>query len=375
MISVLLVDDEIPALEELEYFLSSYRDVSIWGMYTNPIEALKFMETKKPDVVFLDIDMPGINGMEFAVKIQDIAIQTEIVFVTAHHEFSLQAFDVHAVDYILKPIVRERFKKTMARLMEQCTIKRELHKTTESIFIKCFGKFEIIKNGQTKEILKWRTNKTKELFLYLLYKHEKTCTKNELITVLFHGIEEKKAHNNLYVTMYYLRKNLEDFGVDRSILLLKEDYSLEVYDGTCDYIELLRFLHKNLTLDEDNIDRCHQVIESYKGCFLEEEDYSWAYEIREYLDRKYEELLVLMADYYQKKNKMNKAENILRRLLRYNPLTEEGCRMLLELYMNTHNTEAFIKLYQAYEKTMKDELGLMPEKKYHDYYLMSQEIK
>ncbi|MDD3364161.1 MAG: response regulator, partial [Syntrophomonas sp.] len=125
MISVILVDDEVPALEELQYHLSKYPDVSVIDMYSNPMEAIEAIQVKKPDLIFLDIDMPFINGMELALKIQDINIETEIVFVTAHHEYSLQAFEVHALDYILKPIADERFSKTMARVIKQCNIRND----------------------------------------------------------------------------------------------------------------------------------------------------------------------------------------------------------------------------------------------------------
>ncbi len=369
MISCILVDDEVPALEELQYHLSKYPDVSVIDMYSNPMVAIEAIQAKKPDLVFLDIDMPFINGMEFALKIQDINIKTEIVFVTAHHEYSLQAFEVHALDYILKPIADERFSKTMARVIEQCNIRNDQSKKSESVFIKCFGKFDIIKNDKMgNEVLKWRTAKTRELFLYLLCRHDKTITKNELINVLFEGFEEKKAQNNLYVTMFYLKKSLDNFGTTE--ISIKENYTLNVSPGICDFIDFMRFIDNDPeTYDDEKIEDFENIIGKYKGLYLEEEDYFWAIETREFLDRKYEELSLFIANYYIERNNAKKAINTLIRLLKNNPLSEDGCKKILDIYRSQGNDEQYKKFYKEYEKTMKEEFDLEPEQKYSDYYL------
>lgn len=369
MISVMIVDDEMPALEELKYYLCKYPEVHVIGMYNNSLEAFKAIKSEKPDLIFLDIDMPYINGMEFALKIQDVNIMTEIVFVTAHDEFSLQAFEVNALDYILKPLSDERFKKTMTRVIDRCESKKNPDNTNEAIYIKCFGSFEVIKKGKMKnDMLKWRTAKTKELFLYLLYKHDKTVTKNELMDVLFEGFEEKKAQNNLYVTMFYLRKSLEEFSTRE--ISIKENYGISVSPGMCDYIDFMRFLEDNpQSFDEDKLKECENMLEKYKGLYLEEEDYFWAIETREYLDRKYEELSLMIAQYYLSQNKDKKALNTLLRLLKINPLSEEGSRMILDIYISQKNKGLYIKFYKEYEKTLKEEYDLKPEKKYANYYI------
>ena len=367
MISVILVDDEVPALEELQYHLSKYPDVSVIDMYSNPMEAIEAIQVKKPDLIFLDIDMPFINGMELALKIQDINIKTEIVFVTAHHEYSLQAFEVHALDYILKPIADERFSKTMARVIKQCNIRNDQSNKSESVFIKCFGKFDIIKNDKN-EVLKWRTAKTRELFLYLLCRHDKTITKNELINVLFEGFEEKKAQNNLYVTMFYLKKSLENFGI--RAISINENYTLNINPGMCDFIDFMRFIDNDPeTYDDEKIEEFENIIGKYKGLYLEEEDYFWAIETREFLDRKYEELSLFIANYYIERNQAKKAINALIRLLRNNPLSEDGSKKILDIYMSQGNDEQYKKFYKEYEKTMQEEFDLEPEQKYSDYYL------
>jgi len=113
---IVLVDDEKPALEELSYIINKYSFIEISGTFTNPAEALEHILKEKPDVVFLDIEMPEINGFTIAREIINAEIDTIIVFVTAFDEYALKAFEVNAVDYILKPYDEKRIDQTVKRL-------------------------------------------------------------------------------------------------------------------------------------------------------------------------------------------------------------------------------------------------------------------
>lgn len=113
---VMLVDDEKLSLDELEYLLGQYDDMEIAGTFTNPVEALEQIIQKKPDILFLDIDMPVINGLNLAKEIIGVLKSVEIVFVTAFNNYAIEAFEVNAIDYILKPTRRDRMDKTIERI-------------------------------------------------------------------------------------------------------------------------------------------------------------------------------------------------------------------------------------------------------------------
>ncbi|MCF8018809.1 MAG: LytTR family DNA-binding domain-containing protein [Vallitaleaceae bacterium] len=119
MIQVILVDDERPALEELSYLLKSYEDIRILGTYTDPMVALTKLHKTKVDVVFLDISMPEMDGLRLAKEIMKLPHPPLIVFATAFDEHALQAFDIHAIDYILKPLSEVRFDRTIQRIHDQ----------------------------------------------------------------------------------------------------------------------------------------------------------------------------------------------------------------------------------------------------------------
>ena len=115
MLRVLLVDDEPLALENLRLQLQEESDVEIVGECANAIEAIGTIHKVRPDIVFLDIQMPRISGLEM-VGMLDQLHRPHIVFLTAFEEYALQAFEQCAFDYLLKPIQSTRLQKTLERL-------------------------------------------------------------------------------------------------------------------------------------------------------------------------------------------------------------------------------------------------------------------
>jgi two-component SAPR family response regulator len=117
MIRTILVDDEAPALLKLKNLLLPYAEYTLCGEYTDANEALADLDRTRPQVAFLDVAMPSMNGMDLALAIQQrMGSLVQIVFVSAYDEYALTAFEVHATDYLLKPVTRARFKQTIERL-------------------------------------------------------------------------------------------------------------------------------------------------------------------------------------------------------------------------------------------------------------------
>ena len=115
----LIVDDESPARRELRYLLQPFEDVQVVGEATNAAEALELIQNLEYSVIFLDIDMPGINGIEMAQKLRDKPDAPSIIFTTAHEEYAFEAFTVHALDYLLKPINPRRLEEALFKVRER----------------------------------------------------------------------------------------------------------------------------------------------------------------------------------------------------------------------------------------------------------------
>src|SRR5690606_38514667 len=113
---VILVDDERLALDYLERQLMKLDEVMILGKYTNPFMGKEQILQQDVDVIFLDISLPEINGIELAEQILEKKPDIHIVFVTAYNEHAVKAFELNALDYIVKPIIAERLAITMKRV-------------------------------------------------------------------------------------------------------------------------------------------------------------------------------------------------------------------------------------------------------------------
>jgi two-component system response regulator LytT len=115
-LKALVCDDEAPARSELRYLLEEAGGVEVVGEASSAVEALQLIKAFPYDVVFLDIDMPGLDGLQMAEVLGTLDRQPAIVFVTAHGEHAVKAFEVAAVDYLVKPVEIDRLKQAIDRL-------------------------------------------------------------------------------------------------------------------------------------------------------------------------------------------------------------------------------------------------------------------
>jgi two-component system LytT family response regulator len=117
---VLVVDDEAPARRKILRLLRSERGVQVVGEADSGESAISAIERHKPDLVFLDVQMPGADGFDVVHGISDAANtkMPRFVFVTAHDRYALRAFEVHAFDYLLKPVAEDRFRNVLRRVRE-----------------------------------------------------------------------------------------------------------------------------------------------------------------------------------------------------------------------------------------------------------------
>lgn len=132
-IKVLIADDEEAARNALRSVLATFTNVHIVGNTGNPAEILPMVKNNNPGILFLDIEMPGKNGLEVADEIRKSGLNTTIVFVTAYNKFAIDAFKVSAFDYLLKPADHE----TIAQLLERYKINQQgynLEKRLDQLF-------------------------------------------------------------------------------------------------------------------------------------------------------------------------------------------------------------------------------------------------
>jgi len=125
-LTVLIIDDEALARQELQYLLERAGGVEVLAQGTNGIEAVELIRTHRPDVVFLDVQMPGLDGFAVLKKLLDRKMPLpQVVFATAFDQYAVRAFEVNAVDYLLKPFDRKRVLQTIEKAHARMTAPAE----------------------------------------------------------------------------------------------------------------------------------------------------------------------------------------------------------------------------------------------------------
>lgn len=124
----IVIDDEPIAIRIIKEHLTAFETLQCLDGFTNPVKAMEFLSTHTVDLVFLDINMPGISGIELLKTLQH---KPGIIFTTAYREYAVDAFDLDAVDYLVKPISFERFARAVNKFLNLTTPGNELRENTE----------------------------------------------------------------------------------------------------------------------------------------------------------------------------------------------------------------------------------------------------
>lgn len=359
MIRAIIIDDERHAIKEIEFFLKDYPVITVIASYTNPLKAMDELQIQKPDLVFLDINMPQLLGIDAGSKFLDLSPDLDIVFITAYDQYAIEAFELDAIDYLLKPIQKDRFEKTILKVCKRKNTK--LISNTRKLTVKVFGKFMI--GWEQEEPIKWRTENTKQLFVYLLMNAGREMSKEEIIDTLWYNEEINKATKLIHNGIYYIRKILGDYGVSRDLININGNYCLSIGNISLDQYDLSSL--KALPDEELELSRIEAI---YQGDYLEGVDWQWTDIDRERYINEYIKLLCrCSAGLIQKKN-FTKAEECLHKAYRKNPYEEATTLQLMKLYMETSQNLKAKKHFTEYASLLKEDFKIKPSKHIMNLY-------
>ena len=150
---VIIIDDERLARQELKSMLATYPGIEIIGECGDAKSAIETVNSLKPDVIFLDIQMPGKTGFDL---LEELTFVPEVVFVTAHDEYAIKAFEVSALDYLLKPVQPARLSDTIKKLMSHLAEKANAPENsnalneTDQVFVKDGERCWFVKLGEVR---------------------------------------------------------------------------------------------------------------------------------------------------------------------------------------------------------------------------------
>lgn len=366
---VILVDDERLALSRLERLLSAIENCEVIGSFVNVVSALEQIATSQPDIVFLDIQMPEMNGIELAVRIREITPATEIVFITAHREFAFEAFGLEALDYMLKPVTEERLHETIRRLRKRIQL-QENQILTESVRFCCLGRLQLQISNREPETMKWRTSKVKELFAYLLHHRNQTVNKNTLLELLWPGLDERKGTANLQTSIYRIRNLCKSDELNKyiSISFSQYGYILETKNITVDAEEWELQMRQLAPLSSSSVSEHQRMFELYRGDYFGEEQYYWAEFERNMLKRMWLELAGGLGQFYDSNGNDLEALAVYHRIVQLEPLFEEGYLGLMRIYNRLKDYEAVQQQYRHMVEMLKQEADIEPSRESMAWY-------
>lgn len=250
---IFIVDDEKTVLQETSVIVKKEAKDAVILTFSRGKAALDaIMQGEKPDIVFADIEMPGISGLKLAVKIKELSPATRIVFATGYDKYAVEAFRIKAHGYLLKPVRAEDVREELSY------VPAETKHTDDRLTVRCFGRFDVFKGN---EPVIFRRKKSKELLAYLIDRQGAACSGNELAMALWEKENNEKAeYNRIRVLINDLRSTLKEIGMEQ--VLIREHRELAVRTDLidCDYYRML----------EGDMD----AVNSYQGRYMEE--YSWA---------------------------------------------------------------------------------------------------
>ncbi|WP_183041138.1 response regulator [Salipaludibacillus neizhouensis] len=352
---VLLIDDEKLALDILTFNLNKIEGIEIIGAYSDPHAAIRDLASIQVDAIFIDMEMGEFHGIDLAESILADYSHTEVIFVTAHSQFALEAFEVNAIDYLLKPVSLERLKKAISKTQDKLDLYHAglgtSSKRNQVLYIYTMNNFLLI-DLQENEV-KWRTRKVKELFVYLWHHREAPVHKIRLLEELWPEMEAPKATSLLHTTVYLLRKKLKEIGVDNSVSLLNDRYLLTVPIDS-DVMEIEKFIQAK----DVNPSSIKRLLELYRGDYLEENDYVWGTQFRHWLKQSvlnYFEQFIELSHAHKEPDIL--VEKCLEKMLRLDMYNERYMYEYIDYLGRINNIKKMKDLYSWICETIEGDLG------------------
>lgn len=245
------VDDEPFALEDLGEAVRKAAPSCGLTCFTGPGAALQYVEGNPVDTAFLDIELGSVNGLVLAKQLKDIRPDIHIIFVTSYEQYAVQAFQIHATGYLMKPVTAEDIRRELTFLYGEISVEK-------TVRVQTFGGFEVFVNGRP---LQFKRARTKELLAYLIDRRGGSVTMGEACAVLWEdgtGSMAQKSYLRNLITD--LRAALRSAGAED--ILVKNYNSLAVNPKLLD-CDIYRFIEGD-----------PRAVNSYRHDYMP--GYSWA---------------------------------------------------------------------------------------------------
>ena len=369
---IVCVDDEKLSLQFIKKHLEEIEEVVIASMFTNPLEAKDYIINENIDVALLDVQMPGINGIQLAEQILEKKPDMNIVFITAYNEYAVEAFQINALDYVIKPTTVVRLRETIKRIKTKRTEIINGNPSAEEerpLCIKVSNYLAFEKEPDVYKPVQWRTSKSQELFIYLLQNKNRLVEKSAIVDLLWRDYDVEKAYALLYTTVYNTRKQINAYYPNIHLYNRSDGYLLELKNVEIDLVYWEKELAKLAEINEKTINEYERVMTWNEGSYLANVDYIWLEAERHRLDSLWIHTAMKIASYYQEHNQFSDAIEWYQRIPKYLPTLEEAHFNLMQLYEKNGEFTLMMKQYDKLNKQLRDNLEGKPSNYIVDWYV------
>lgn len=357
MVKTIVIDDEWYNLEETSEFVEQTHFFHVEGKYQNPILAIQEIDQIHPEVAFIDIELPEMDGITVAEKLLEKNPSIIIVFITSYNQYAVKAFDLNAMDYILKPIKRERFSQMVEKIKKEMNFR--LQNVAKTLTIRCFGTFTVMIGGV---VVKWERAKAEELFAYLLVHHDQFTHKDKIIEELWPGYEQEKALKILQTAVCKIRNLFASTKDSVKLEYSGSKYCLTINGADCDLFCIEQCMD---TFDIDD-PYTYQAIERacaiYSSGLLTEAGYLWSIQSNQQLQDQLMQRLSEIHKRYSISDNDQSVVQILKCMVKMTPSDEKLNYELMKAYQEQQDYQAVQKHYQWLEAVLKQQYDLLPSK-------------
>jgi len=229
--TIFAIDDELAALGLLEMSINEALPEAEVKSFRYVKDLLEAIKTEKVDIAFMDIEMPGMNGLELCKALQDQNPKINIIFVTGYSQYAFDALKLYASDYIMKPVTPEAIKQSMANL------RYPIEDENARVTIKTFGHFSVFLNGNP---IVFRMEKSKELLAYLVDREGASVTRREAAATLYEESDyDRNVQKYLSRVATWLTEDLEAAGISGLFRNVNGEYSIDTSIVECDLYKYL----------------------------------------------------------------------------------------------------------------------------------------
>lgn len=228
---IFAVDDEKSPLKIVSLCIKAAAPDAELIQFTSPETALTEFKKFPADVVFLDINMPGMTGLELAKKMNEVRKDVNVIFCTGYGEYALEAFNLYASGYLTKPAELEDVQKALSHLRFPIT------NSIKSVRIKTFGSFDVFADGK---VVPFRRSRSKEVLAYLVDRGGSSVTRKEIAAVVFDEDDYSRS-TQAYLSMILkgLADSLEEAGIGDLLVVNRNCYAVDTEKFSCDSYEFL----------------------------------------------------------------------------------------------------------------------------------------